>query len=146
MVPGHFLNGDRVMKLHHIGKVVKDLEEAKTYYKEVFGLQPVGESVVDPIQKVEVLLINAGFGRELTIELICPTGEDSPVYGFLRKKGEGLHHLSYQVEDIREAVAEFREKGALLLGDVVPSKRHQTSSVWLYTRARELVELIEKKA
>lgn len=133
------------MKLHHIGKVVKNLEEAKVYYKEVFGLEAVGGVVVDPIQKVEVLLISTGFGEELTIELICPTGEDSPVYKFLKKNGEGLHHLSYEVEDIGEAVAGFREKGALILGDIVPSKRHESPSIWLYTRTRELIELIEKK-
>lgn len=133
------------MKLHHIGKVVKDLEEARKYYKETFGLDSIGETVIDPIQKVEVLLINTGYGDEVTIELICPTGEDSPIYKFLKKNGEGLHHLSYQVEDIQKSIKELREKGALILGDVVPSKRHENPSVWLYTRTRELVELIEKK-
>ena len=133
------------MKLHHIGKVVKDLEEAKRYYKETFGLDSIGEAVIDPIQKVEVLLIDTGYGEDVTIELICPTGEDSPIYKFLKKSGEGLHHLSYQVEDIQKSIKELREKGALILGDVVPSKRHENPSVWLYTRTRELVELIEQK-
>jgi len=133
------------MKLHHIGKVVKDLEEARKYYKETFGLEPVGEPVLDPIQQVKVLLINTGYGAELTIELICPTGKDSPVFQFLQKKGEGLHHLSFEVKDIQQAIEELREKGALILGDIVPSKRHENPSVWLYTRTRELVELIEKK-
>jgi len=132
------------MKLHHIGKVVKNLEEAKRYYKETFGLDSIGEVVIDPIQKVEVLLIDTGYGEELTIELICPTGKDSPIHRFLKKNGEGLHHLSYRVEDIQESIKELREKGALVLGDVVPSKRHESPSVWLYTRTRELVELIEK--
>jgi len=132
------------MRLHHIGKVVKDLEEARRYYKETFGLDSIGGVVIDPIQKVEVLLIDTGYGDELTIELICPTGEDSPIYKFLKKNGEGLHHLSYQVEDIQKSIKELREKGALILGDVVPSKRHENPSVWLYTRTRELVELIEK--
>lgn len=133
------------MKLHHIGKVVKDIEEARRYYKETFGLDSIGEVVIDPIQKVEVLLIDTGYGDEVTIELICPTGEDSPIYKFLKKSGEGLHHLSYRVEDIQESIKELREKGALILGDVVPSKRHENPSVWLYTRTRELVELIEQK-
>jgi methylmalonyl-CoA/ethylmalonyl-CoA epimerase len=132
------------MKLHHIGKVVKNLEEAKRYYKETLGLDSIGEVVIDPIQKVEVLLIDTGYGEELTIELICPTGEDSPIHRFLKKNGEGLHHLSYRVEDIQESIRELREKGALVLGDVVPSKRHEHPSVWIYTRTRELVELIEK--
>ena len=113
------------MKLHHIGKVVEDLEEAKRYHKETLGLDPIGEVVIDPIQKVEVVLIDTGYGDELTIELISPTGEDSPIYRFLKKNGEGLHHLSYRVEDIQESIRELREKGALILGDVVPSKRHE---------------------
>lgn len=133
------------MKLYHIGKVVKDLEEAKKYYKETFGLEPIGEPVVDPIQKVEVLKLNTGHGEKLTLELLCPIGEDSPVYKFLNKHGEGLHHLSFEVEDIHRAIEEFRGKGALILGDVVPSKGYgDKPSVWLYTRSRELVELIER--
>ena len=133
------------MKLHHIGKVVKDLKEAQEYYKETFGLESIGESTIDPIQKVEVLLLNTGYGEKLPLELICPVDEDSPVYKFLQKKGEGLHHLSFEVEDIQQAIKELREKGALILGEVVPSKRHKNPSVWLYTRTRELIELIEKK-
>ena len=133
------------MRLHHIGKVVKDLEEARNYYKETFGMETIGEKVVDPIQKVEVLLVDVGFGEEATLELICPLGEDSPVYKFLKKNGEGLHHLSFEVEDIHDAIAKFRANGALILGDIVPSAGHKAPSVWLYTRTRELIELIEKR-
>jgi len=131
------------MKLHHIGKVVKDLDEAVKYHKETFGFEPIGEPVMDPIQKVDVAILDMGFGDELTLELISPVSEDSPVNKFL-KKGGGLHHLSFQVEDIRQAVAEFREKGALILGEVVPSKGHgEIPSIWLYTRSRELIELMQ---
>ena len=131
------------MKLHHIGKVVKDLDEAVKYHKETFGLEPIGKRVIDPIQKVEVVTLNTGYGEDLTLELICPISDDSPVNKFL-KKGGGLHHLSFEVEDIHKAIAEFREKGALILGDVVPSKGHkEIPSVWLYTRSRELIELME---
>jgi methylmalonyl-CoA/ethylmalonyl-CoA epimerase len=131
------------VKLHHIGKVVKDLEEAVRYHKETFGLEPLGEVEIDPIQKVAVVLLNTGYGEEVPIELICPIGEDSPVNKFL-KKGGGLHHLSFEVEDLRQAVEELEKKGAKTLGDIVPSKAHKNPSVWLYTPARELVELIEK--
>jgi methylmalonyl-CoA/ethylmalonyl-CoA epimerase len=134
------------MKLHHIGKVVKDLAEECAYYKETFGIEPLGETVIDPIQKVEVQLLDTGFGDSATIELIRPLGEDSPVYRFLDKKGGGLHHLSYEVEDMQEAIAHLESKGAKILGDVVPSAGHAGHpSVWLYTSKRELVELIERK-
>jgi methylmalonyl-CoA/ethylmalonyl-CoA epimerase len=132
------------MKLHHIGKVVKDLEEERAYYKETFGLEAIGEPLVDPIQKVEVLLIGTGFGEEVSIELIRPLGEDSPVYRFLKKTGGGLHHLSFEVENLLQAIADMEKAGAKALGDIVPSAAHKNPSVWLYTRTRELVELIEK--
>jgi len=133
------------MKLHHIGKVVKDLDEAVRYHRETFGLEPIGERVLDPIQKVEVVTLNTGYGEDLTLELICPVSDDSPVNKFL-KKGGGLHHLSFAVEDIRQAIADFREKGALILGEVVPSAGHKgIPSVWLYTRSRELIELMEPR-
>ena len=132
------------MKLHHIGKVVKDIDEAIKYHKETFGLEPLGDVEIDPIQKVKVVLLDTGFGEDVPIELICPAGEDSPVNKFL-KKGGGLHHLSFEVEDIGQATEELREKGALILGEVVPSTAHKNPSVWLYTSSRELIELIEIK-
>ena len=73
------------MKLHHIGKVVKDLEEAVEYHMDTFGLKPLGEKVFDPIQKVDVMLLETGHGDTPNIELISPVGEDSPVHKFLRK-------------------------------------------------------------
>jgi methylmalonyl-CoA/ethylmalonyl-CoA epimerase len=133
------------MKLHHVGKVVKDLDEAVRYHKENFGLEPIGERVIDPIQKVEVVTLDTGYGKDLTLELICPISDDSPVNKFL-KKGGGLHHLSFEVENIHQVIAEFREKGALILGEVVPSAGHSgIPSVWLYTRSRELIELMEPR-
>jgi methylmalonyl-CoA/ethylmalonyl-CoA epimerase len=133
------------MKLHHIGKVVGDMEEAIKYHRETFGLEPLREPVIDPVQKVEVVLLNTGHGEDVPIELLKPISEDSPVSKFL-KKGGGLHHLSFEVENIERAVEELREKGALILGEVVPSKGNKEApSVWLYTRSRELIELIENK-
>lgn len=133
------------MKLHHIGKVVKDLDEAVAYYKETFGLEAIGERIVDPIQQVEVVLIDIGFGPEATIELIRPIGDKSPVARFLNKTGGGLHHLSFEVDDIDQAIADLESKGAKALGKVVPSAAHKSKSVWLYTGSRELIELIQSK-
>ncbi len=133
------------MKLHHIGKVVGDLDEAVKYHRETFGFKPLGDAVIDPIQKVEVILMEMGCGDEITLELIKPVSDDSPVAKFL-KKGGGLHHLSFAVENIAEAIEDLKKKGALILGETVPSKAHdENPSTWLYTRSRELIELIEKE-
>jgi methylmalonyl-CoA/ethylmalonyl-CoA epimerase len=131
------------MRLHHVGKVVADLDAALRYHRETFGLEPTGEIVLDPIQKVRV--VKLGTGGAVTLELICPTGGESPVHAFL-KKGGGLHHLSFAVPDIAAAIETLRNRGALLLGGVVPSAGYGgVPSAWLYTAGRELVELMEMK-
>ncbi|MCU0286321.1 MAG: VOC family protein [Acidobacteria bacterium] len=135
------------MKLYHIGKVVKDLEEARQYYKDTFGFEPIGEKVEDNIQKVWVLKMDTGHGDKVTLELLQPMDENSPVYKFLQKHGGGLHHLSYLVEDIHRAVADFKAKGSLMLGEIMPSVAFGSRpSAWLYTSSKELIELIEEAA
>ncbi|HLP44673.1 MAG TPA: methylmalonyl-CoA epimerase, partial [Candidatus Kapabacteria bacterium] len=57
----------------------------------------------------------------------------------------GLHHLSYLVADIHRAIEDFKEKGALILGDVAPSIAYGSQpSIWLYTSSKELIELIQE--
>lgn len=131
------------MTLHHVGKVVADLEAALRYHRDTFGLQPLGEPVLDPIQKVNVVKLGGAGG--VILELICPTGPDSPVWKFMQKGG-GLHHLSFAVPDLEAALAGLRARGALPLGGVVPSAGFGGArSAWLYTAEKELVELMEAK-
>lgn len=133
------------MKLYHIGKVVKDLEEAKRYYKDTFGFESIGEPVEDNIQKVWVLKMDTGHGEAVTLELLQPMNEQSPVYKFLQKQGGGLHHLSFLVENIHQAIEDLKAQGALILGEVLPSIAYDSKpSVWLYTGSKELIELIEE--
>lgn len=134
------------MRLHHIGKVVKDLSEAQKYYEDTFGLKALGPPVIDPIQAVEVVFIETGSGESPPIELICPIGEASPVSDFLRKGG-GLHHLCFEVDDLYESVEALKEKGSILLDKPVPGKGHGNRlTAWLYTASRELIELLEVEA
>ncbi|MFC1585758.1 VOC family protein [Fibrobacterota bacterium] len=132
------------MKLHHIGKVVENIGKEIDYYRNVFGFQQIGKSVIDPIQKVEVAFIETGLDRQVTIELIHPVEEASPVMQFL-KEGGGLHHLCYQVDDINQALKDLKAKGCLILSPPVPGKGHDDRlTLWLYTPEKELIELVEK--
>jgi methylmalonyl-CoA/ethylmalonyl-CoA epimerase len=134
------------MKLHHIGKVVENLEKEAEYYRDLFNLATIGDAVFDPIQKVEVLLLTSTCGNAPLIELVRPVGPESPVARFLQKGG-GLHHLCFEVEDIQKAIEESRSKGGIILGEVVPGKAHQDSpTVWVYTKQKELVEFIQAGA
>ena len=135
------------MKLHHIGKVVADLAAAREEYRACFGLEPLGEAVVDPIMKVEVQMLGLGLGAEAVLELIHPVDPASPVQRFLDRNGGGLHHLAWAVADLAPAREHLLAQGALALGPPVPGKGHEDRMTqWFYTASRELVELVEVDA
>jgi len=100
--------------LDHIAIAVKDLEVAIHTYKEVLGLE-LAEVEEVPEQQVKVAIFGHGLGR---VELICPTAADSGVARFLEKRGEGLHHICLEVEDIEASLAELKAHGAPLLDEV----------------------------
>ena len=97
--------------LDHVAIVVRDLEKAIAFYQEAFGLELAEvEEVAE--QKVRTAIFGHGQGR---IELICPTEEDTPVAKYLNKRGEGLHHICIEVEDIEASLAELRAQGTPLI-------------------------------
>jgi methylmalonyl-CoA/ethylmalonyl-CoA epimerase len=99
--------------LDHVAIAVKDLDVAVKYYVEVLGFAPpVLEEV--PEQQVTVAIFGQGLGR---IELICPTTADSGVAKFLDKRGEGLHHVCVEVDDIEATLKELKAKGAQLIDE-----------------------------
>jgi methylmalonyl-CoA/ethylmalonyl-CoA epimerase len=131
------------MRLHHIGKVVKDLSEARASYAALFGLTALGEPVIDPLQQVAVQFLAFGPGSSPVIELVSPISRESPVSKFL-ERGGGLHHFCFEVDNILKATEELRRKGALVLGNPVPGKGHgDRMTVWIYTTTKELIELVE---
>ncbi len=97
--------------LDHVAIAVKDLEASVTYYVEVLGFAPPEIEVVAD-QQVRTAIFGHGLGR---IELICPTTTDSGVAKFLEKRGEGLHHVCVEVENLEATLAELKAKGAQLI-------------------------------
>lgn len=97
--------------IEHIGIAVKSIEEAKKYYEEVLGLECYSvEEVTD--QKVKTAFFKVG---ETKIELLEATSEESPIAKFIEKKGEGIHHIAFAVEDTNEALKNAEEKGIKLI-------------------------------
>ena len=92
------------MKLDHVGIAVHSIKEALLTYQQRLGFA-VHEIVVIDEQKVRVAVLPAGDSR---IELLEPTAPDSPIQRFLEKRGEGVHHLCFQVEDIRRKIEELK--------------------------------------
>ena len=99
--------------LDHVAIVVKDLEQAIEHYRTAFGLE-LAEIEEVPEQKVRTAIFGHGMGR---IELISPTTGDSGVAKYLEKRGEGLHHICVEVENLEAAMAALKAKGAPLIDE-----------------------------
>jgi methylmalonyl-CoA/ethylmalonyl-CoA epimerase len=97
--------------IDHIGIAVHDIQAAAQLYTEGLGLS------LDHIEEVEAQGVRAAgiTVGDATIELLEPLGEQSPIAGFLEKRGEGIHHISLRVTDIRAAMAALKAQGARLL-------------------------------
>lgn len=106
-----------VTGVDHIGVVVTNLEEALPFYTEALGLSVVHIEMVND-QQVRVAFVNTG---SVWIELLEPTSDESSVAKFLTKRGPGLHHVAYSVQDIHLALDKARQKGFCLL-DETPRK------------------------
>ena len=99
--------------LDHVAILVADLEAAVRLFRDVYRL-PLAEIEEVPGEKVRVAIFGHGAGR---IELVSPSGPDSPMQKALEKRGEGLHHVCLEVPDILEAMASLRARGAPLLDE-----------------------------
>jgi methylmalonyl-CoA/ethylmalonyl-CoA epimerase len=97
--------------LDHVAILVSDLDAAIALYRDVYGLT-LSEVEEVPSEKVKVAIFGRGAGR---IELVAPTGPDSPMAQALQKRGEGLHHICLEVPDIARAMAALKAAGAPLL-------------------------------
>jgi methylmalonyl-CoA/ethylmalonyl-CoA epimerase len=131
-----------VTGLHHVAIAVPSISAARRVYEEGLGLTG-GEVEPVPEEKVNVLVLGAGGQR---IELVEPAGADSPVHAFLERRGGGLHHLAFLVEDVDAAVASLRAGGAQVVGDGAGPGAHGTRIAFVHPRSAGgvLIELVEE--
>ena len=99
--------------IHHLGVAVADLDEAVMTYERVLGARLEHRETV-PDQGVEAASLRVGDGR---VELLASLGEETPVGKFLAKRGPGMHHIAYEVEDVGGALAELAGKGVELVDE-----------------------------
>ena len=99
--------------IHHLGLAVTDLDEAIASYSNLFGGVLEHRDTV-PDQGVEAASVLVGSDR---IELLAPLGEDTPVGRFLAKRGPGVHHVAYEVDDVRAALVDLAARGVELIDD-----------------------------
>lgn len=118
-------------KIHHVGLAVNNIEETASFFAEVFGAELTAYRMETPEFISRMLTIG-----ESMFELLEPRGRGGLIERFLKKTGEGLHHVSVQVEDLGKVLAACEKKGYALVGNrfIHPKSAHGV-----------LIELIEKK-
>lgn len=138
-----FLRGEKVIKgIDHIGVAVKSIEGSLPFYEKVLGLSLLKIEEVEE-QGVKVAFIQCG---NVKIELLEPLFEDSAVGAFIKKRGEGLHHVALGVRTIEERINELKEKGVQMIDDVPRKGAGEASIAFLHPKSANgvLYELCEK--
>ena len=120
-----------VKKINHIGIAVNSIEDSIPLYREVYGMKDEGVEVVAE-QKVKVAFFSVGESR---IELLEPTSDDSPVAKFIEKNGPGVHHVAYEVDDVKIEIERLKEQGIRLIDEVPRCGAHQTQIAFLHPKS-----------
>lgn len=102
-----------VTKVDHIGIAVANLEETLKFYEDILGIKCTGTEVVEE-QKVKTAFLPIG---DTEIELLESTDKEGPIAKFIEKKGQGIQHIAYRVENIEKALEEIKAKGIRLIDE-----------------------------
>lgn len=127
-------------QLHHVGYVVRDLESAAATYA-LLGFTN-GERLEIPEQKIIAMTFQAGTGW---LELIQPTDPDGPIAAYMAKKGEGVHHVALEVDDIVATIAELKAAGVQMIDDAPRSGAHGWRIAFIHPKSCNgvLTELVQ---
>ena len=132
----------KLKQIDHIGIAVKDLGAAKAFYEQKLGVSVGAEETVGDMR---IAFVPVG---EVNLELIEPTTEDGVIGKFLSKRGEGVHHIAYEVGNVDEALEELNRNGVRLV-DATPRVGAGGKKVaFLHPKETQgvLTEIVEKKA
>ena len=130
-----------LLDIDHVGIAVEDLDAAVERYRRSFGTELAYREVVED-QGVEEVLFDVGGSY---VQLLGAQGADTPVGRFLARRGPGLHHVGYRVEDVDAELAELRERGARLIDKTGRPGSRGTRVAFVHpsTLAGVLLELVE---
>jgi methylmalonyl-CoA/ethylmalonyl-CoA epimerase len=129
-------------RIDHVGVAVSDLDAAISLYRDTFTMPLAHRETVES-QGVEAVLLDVGDGH---VELLRPLGPDTVVGKFIERRGEGLHHVAYAVEDIDAALDELRSAGIELIDEEARVGIGGSRVAFLHPRATGsvLTEIVER--
>jgi methylmalonyl-CoA/ethylmalonyl-CoA epimerase len=130
-----------IKKISHIGIATKDLDQQVAFYRDMLGLELVQIEEIED-QQVRVAMFRIG---ESAIELLTPTSPQSPIARFLEKRGEGIHHIAYEVEGLGQELVRLDSQGIDLIDKIPREGAHGKRIAFLHPRATfgVLTELCE---
>lgn len=141
----NILDGRRV-RLDHIGIAVESLEQGESFWR-ILGLIPSGEDESNPDQGVNIRFLESTPDSEPPrLELLEPTGSDTPVGRFIDRRGVGVQQLAFEVEDLSGLLVELKQAGIQLIGDEPMAGAAGTRIAFVHPKSTGgvLVELLER--
>ncbi len=132
-----------ISKLDHIGIAVKSIEESLKFYEGTLGITCLGQEEVRD-QKVITAFLPLG---ETEVELLQSTSEDGTIAKFVEKRGEGLHHLAFKVDDIEKALEELKSQGIILIDEKPSIGAGGAKIAFIHPKSANgiLIEIIERE-
>ena len=129
-------------EIDHVAIAVQDLEAAIAYYEATFGATVEHREVVES-DGVEEALLNVA---ESYVQLLTPTRDDSPVAKYLEKKGEGLHHIGYRVDDCAAALQSVKDQGGRVIDEAPRPGSRGTTVAFIHPKTAfgTLIELVQE--
>ena len=133
-----------IKKIDHIGIAVRDLDAAVAVWEATLGMRHVATEVVEG-EKVRVAKLAAG---DDVVELLEPTSDDSPISGFLARRGGGIHHICLEVDDIETTLARLKAAGLRLIDEAPKRGAGGAKIAFVHPKSASgvLIELSEKEA
>jgi methylmalonyl-CoA/ethylmalonyl-CoA epimerase len=138
------MDAENSITFHHFGYVVPSIKDAANDFASSLMLEWDGCIVHDPLQTVYVTFLRPRLPGNAVMELVQPEGEHSTVHNFC-KRGGGLHHLCYEVNNLDEQLQRARAHGDLMARKPLPAAAFRGRRIaWVYTRNRLLLEYLER--
>ena len=133
----------KVLKIDHLGIAVNSIEEAKKLFHDILGLKFEGTETVAE-QKVTTAFFPVG---DSEVELLESTAPDGPIAKYLEKRGEGIQHIAFRVDDLNQALAELKEKGIRLIDEKPRRGAGGAKIAFLHPKSTHgvLIELSERE-
>ena len=133
----------KILKIDHLGIAVNSIDEGKNFWSDVLGLAFEGEETVEA-QKVTTAFFPVG---ESEVELLESTAPDGPVAKYIEKRGQGIQHVAFRVENIDAALEELKAKGIRLIDEKPRMGAGGAKIAFLHPKATNgvLVELCERE-